>query len=108
MIRTARPAERDARIVVARVSGNPLTVDAALAGADILVFSAEPGDSVDAAHILRLADTARARGVLIAGIVIAPDDRPGAPVLAGLRAAVDVVMVVRDARTVPAVLAALA
>jgi hypothetical protein len=108
VIRPPRPAERDARIVVAAVAGNPPTVEAALAGADILVFSANEGDVVDAPHVVRLADAARERGILVAATVVAPDDVPPAPLLAGLRSAVDVVMLVRDASTVPAVLAALA
>ncbi len=103
----ARPAERDARIVVAAVANNPPTVEAALAGADILIFSAQPGDVVDAPHVARLAAAARERGILVAATVVAPDDLPAHETLAGVRAAVDVVMLVRDAETVPAVLAAL-
>jgi hypothetical protein len=80
----------------------------ALGDADMLVFVADVAEAPDGARIAALADTARSRGILVAALIVGGDRRPGpSPLLATLREAADMVMVVRESGDVQAVVAAL-
>jgi hypothetical protein len=88
-----------------RCEGDAL--DESLAGANILVFVADAGDDPDEARIAAVADAAREHGILLSALVV--DRRPAmrSRLLGVLRDAVDMVMIVRDAEDVLAVVAAL-
>lgn len=80
----------------------------ALSDVDMLVFIAGSAESVDEQRTRAVASAARDRGILVAAIVVdtgAPD--AGTRLLAALREAADMVMVVRDPADVRAVVAAL-
>ncbi len=81
-----------------------------LGDTDMLVFIAAADDVVDPAATRRIASAARERGILIAGVVTGvPPDDASAPsaLLATLRDAADLVMVVREPSDVRAIVAAL-
>ena len=75
---------------------------------DMLVLVADGAGRIDAGGASALAKVARERGALVAAIIVSPDGLAGrSPVLAALRDAADMVMVVRDSDDVRAVVAAL-
>jgi hypothetical protein len=81
---------------------------AALDDADMLVFVADAGDAVDAPRTAAFAEAARERGILVAALVTSADRRRGrSALLAALREAADMVVVVRDRGEVASVVAAL-
>ena len=81
---------------------------AAVRDADMLVFVAEQHETPDESRIAALAEAARTRGILVAALVVAGDPGSGpSALLAMLREAADMVMVLRDAADVQAVVAAL-
>jgi len=84
-----------------------LASDDTFADADMLVFVADAGESADA-RTAQLAHAARERGLLVAAIVVTRDRTLGrSALLAALRDAADMVMIVRDPSDVHAVIAAL-
>jgi hypothetical protein len=87
--------------------GDGAAVAGALHDVDVLVFLASAGERADAAVISKLAEAAHERGLLVAALLVG-DERGGAsPLLAALRDAADMVMVVRDPDDARAVIAAL-
>ncbi|HWT04538.1 MAG TPA: hypothetical protein VN224_02175 [Xanthomonadales bacterium] len=80
----------------------------ALRETDIVVFVAGATDAVDERRIAAVADAARERGILVAAVVAIEDRSFGrSPLLAALRDAADMVMLVRDPGDVHAIVAAL-
>ena len=81
---------------------------AAVRDADMLVFVADQHEAPDGPRIAALAEAARTRGILVAALVVAgePGSGPSA-LLAAFRDAADMVMVLREAADVQAVVAAL-
>jgi|GEM_PF-3436340 len=83
------------------------TDGAALDGADMLVFVADAGEVTDEPRTAALAAAARERGILVAAVVAGGDRAGRSPLLATLRDAADMVMIVREPADVRAVVAAL-
>jgi hypothetical protein len=82
--------------------------DETLHDADMLLFVADAGEQSDAERAGLLAEAARERGMLVAAVVVNRERLPGrSPLLAALREAADMVVVVRDPSDVHAVVAAL-
>lgn len=81
--------------------------EAALDGADMLVFVAGVADSADEGRTATLAQAARERGMLVAAIVVGTGLPGRLPLLETLREAADMVMFVRDPDDVHAVVSAL-
>ena len=80
----------------------------AVRDADMLVFIADQHETPDEPRIAALAEAARSRGILVAALVVAADRTPGpSTLLATLRDAADMVMVIREPADVQAVVAAL-
>jgi len=79
----------------------------ALRDADMLVFVADVSETPDDARIARLAAEARERGILVAALIVGVERSGPSPLLATLREAADMVMVIREAEDVQAVVAAL-
>ncbi len=80
----------------------------ALRDADMLVFVADGAETPDGARIAALAEAARSRGILVAAVIVADERNPGrSPLLATLRDAADMVIVIREPGDVQAVVAAL-
>jgi hypothetical protein len=80
----------------------------AVRDADMLVFVADEHEAPDKARIAALAEAARTRGILVAALIVAGERNPGpSPLLALLREAADMVIVIREAADVQAVVAAL-
>jgi cell division GTPase FtsZ len=79
----------------------------ALRDADMLVFVAESDEVPDAASTARLAAAAHERGMLVAALLVGPDRGGASALLAVLRDAADMVMLVRDGDDARAVIAAL-
>ena len=80
----------------------------ALRDADMLVFVADGAEAPDEARIAALAASARARGILVAALIVAGERSAGrSPLLAALRDAADMVIVIREPGDVQAVVAAL-
>jgi hypothetical protein len=80
----------------------------AVRDADMLVFVADEDETPDAARIAALAEAARTRGILVAALIVAAARSPGrSPLLATLRQAADMVIVIREPNDVQAVVAAL-
>ena len=65
------------------------------------------GDAADRAATERLASVAHERGILVATLLLGPDRGTTSSLLAALRDAADMVMIVRDADDARAVIAAL-
>jgi hypothetical protein len=83
-------------------------IDDALRDADMLVFVAGEREPIDELRTAQLAEAARSRGILVAAIVVSEDRALGrSPLLAALRDAAEMVMIVRDPEAVLAVVAAL-
>jgi saccharopine dehydrogenase-like NADP-dependent oxidoreductase len=83
-------------------------LDEALRDTDIVVFVAGANDTVDEHGIAAVARAAREGGVLLAAVVVTTDRAFGtSPLLAALRDAADMVMILRDPADVHAVVAAL-
>lgn len=83
------------------------TGDAALDGADMLVFVADADETADEPRTAALAAAARERGILVAAVLAGGDRAGRSPLLAALRDAADMVMIVREPGDVQAVVAAL-
>ncbi len=83
------------------------TDGAALDGADMLVFVADADEVTDEPRTAALAAAARERGMLVAAVVAGGDRAGRSPLLAALRDAADMVMIVREPADVRAVVAAL-
>jgi cell division GTPase FtsZ len=80
----------------------------ALRETDMLVLVADGTETAEDGRAKALAGAARERGILIAAIVVSPDGVLGrSPLLAALRDAADMIMIVRDGADVHAVIAAL-
>ena len=94
-----------ARIAVVE-SADDAAGEAAL-GADIVVFVADAGGTLDRARTVRIAENARERGTLVAAIVVDSDRRIGSALLETLRDAADMVVIVRERADAEAVIAAL-
>jgi len=95
-------AELDGVRIVAETNGA-----ADLHDADILLFVADAGETVDEPRTAALAAAARERGILIAALVVGEGRAGGSPLLAALRDASDMVLMLRNADDVRAVVAAL-
>jgi hypothetical protein len=79
-----------------------------LAETDMLVFVVDADETAQESHTTTLAEAARERGILVAAIIVGRDRVFGrSALLAALRDAADMVMVVRDPDDVRAVVAAL-
>jgi DNA-binding MurR/RpiR family transcriptional regulator len=101
-------AELDGVRFVSLESGDAASTAAALRDTDMLVFVVASGEDVEAHRTAELAEAARDRGVLVAALVVANRRATGpSPLLAALREAADMVVVVRDPEAVHAVVAAL-
>ncbi|HEX3549156.1 MAG TPA: hypothetical protein VHT53_02205 [Candidatus Elarobacter sp.] len=98
-LRALRRAELDDVTFVAEA--------AELRDADMLVFVAAESDAIDVARTAALAESARERGMLVAAIVAAASDARPSPLLAAMRDAADLVMVVREHEDIRAIVAAL-
>lgn len=80
----------------------------ALRETDMLVLVADGTDTAEDGRAGALAGAARERGILIAAIVVSRDGVLGrSPLLAALRDAADMIMIVRDGADVHPVIAAL-
>jgi phosphoheptose isomerase len=100
-------AELDGIRFVAPGGDDGAAVAGALHDVDVLVFLASAGERPNAALIAKVAEAAHERGVLVAALLVG-DERGGAsPLLAALRDAADMVMVVHDPDDARAVIAAL-
>lgn len=85
-----------------------LSLELGLRDTDMLVFVADASETADGPRTAAIGAAARDRGILVAAIVVDPghaETRPG--LLAVLRDAADMVMIVREAADVHAVVAAL-
>ncbi|HEX3463072.1 MAG TPA: hypothetical protein VHS78_03330 [Candidatus Elarobacter sp.] len=81
-------------------------VDRALRESDMLVFLADSREIADPSATERLASAAHERGLLVAALLVGTDGG-GSELLAAVREAADMVMVVRDRDDARAVIAAL-
>lgn len=79
----------------------------ALRDADMLVFVADGSEAPDDAPIAALAEAARTRGLLVAALIVGGARSGRSPLLSALRDAADMVMVIREADDIQAVVAAL-
>lgn len=100
-------AELDGVRFVAVEDGERDGAASALRDADMLVFVAEAHEVPDAAATARLADAAHERGMLVAALLVGPDRGGASALLAVLRDAADMVMLLRDGDDARAVIAAL-
>jgi hypothetical protein len=83
-------------------------LDDTLRDADMLVFVVEAAETADQGRMAAIATIARDRGLLVAALVVGEDRTFGrSPLLAALRDAADMVMIVRERDAVAAVVAAL-
>ena len=83
-------------------------LDDALRDADMLVFVVDAAETADEGRLAAIAATAHDRGILVAALVVGEDRTFGrSALLAALRDAADMVMIVRDRDAVVAVVAAL-
>jgi dienelactone hydrolase len=99
----------DARVVVATAGGGGVfAAGSSLDDADILLFLADADDPINAGAVASTAAAARRSGILVASLIVL-DEHPSADpnLLAALRDASEMIMVVREARSVPEILAAL-
>ena len=87
--------------------GGGETAAEALRDADMLVFVTDGTETPDGARISALASAARERGILVAALIVERSRTGPSGLLATMRDAADMVMVVRDPADVPAVVAAL-
>jgi predicted LPLAT superfamily acyltransferase len=99
----------DARVVVARAGARGTFIaDSSLDDADVLLFLADAQDPVEAAAVASTAAAARRSGILVASlIVLGAHPSADADLLAALRDASEMIMVVREPRSVAEILAAL-
>jgi hypothetical protein len=80
----------------------------ALRDADMLVFVADGSETPDGTRTAELAEAARTRGILVAALIVGGQRSPErSPLLATLRDAADMVIVIREPSDVQAVVAAL-
>jgi hypothetical protein len=76
--------------------------------ADMLVFVVGEGEAVDAARTQAVAAAARDRGFLVAALVVEDEEHAaGSPVLAAVREAADMVVIVREPAAITSIVAAL-
>jgi saccharopine dehydrogenase-like NADP-dependent oxidoreductase len=82
---------------------------AALRDTDMVIFVAGTTDTADEPRVAAIAAAARERGILLAAVVVATADGSigSSMLLATLRDAADMVMLLRDPRDVHAIIAAL-
>jgi hypothetical protein len=99
----------DARIVVATAGGRGMfATGSSLDDADMLLFLADADDRIDADALASTAEAARRSGILVASLIVLEEHPSADPdLLAALRDASEMVMVVLEARSVPEILAAL-
>ncbi|HEY0381504.1 MAG TPA: hypothetical protein VGC72_04845 [Candidatus Elarobacter sp.] len=101
-------AELDGVRFVAFERADAAELNAALRETDIVVFVAGATDPANERQIAAVAEAARERGILLAAVVVTANRSSGpSPLLAALRDAADMVMILRDAGDVHAVVAAL-
>jgi hypothetical protein len=99
----------DARVVVAKAGRHgTFAVERPLWDADVLLYLAAADDPVDADAVASTASLARRRGILVAALIVLGDHPSADPdLLAALRDASEMIMIVREACSVPEILAAL-